>query len=63
MFVLLAGATVGPRRLRVAHPRKQVTEAPSIELDGELPAEHELEVFGHYHLGHTAGGARRLARR
>jgi hypothetical protein len=38
-----------------------VKEAPSIELDGELPAERE--VFGHYHLGYPAGDARRLARR
>jgi hypothetical protein len=63
VFVPLAGATVGPRYLRVAHPRKQVKEAPSIEFDGELPAEREL--FGYYHLGHQPGpgGARRLGRR
>jgi len=36
--------------------------APSIDTDGELTAEHEPDVFAHYSLPYTAG-VRRLARR
>lgn len=65
VFVPLSGAVVGPKYLRVAHPRKLVKEAPSIDTDGELLAEREAEIFGHYgmHYDTGAGGNRRLGRR
>lgn len=65
VFVPLAGATVGPGYLKVAHPKNQVKTAPAIDTDGELPAGDEAAVFTHYQLNYAtgAGGARRLARR
>lgn len=65
VFVPLAGATVTPKAVRVRYDRKLVTEAPSIDLDGELTAADEPAVFAHYQLPYAAGaaGARRLARR
>lgn len=65
VFVPLTGATVGPSYLRVAHTKNEVRSAPSIETDGELPAEDEGVVFAHYKLDYEtgAGGERRLARR
>ena len=64
-FVPLAGATVGPGYLKVGHSQKQVKQAPSIDTDGELPAEYEPAVFAHYELSYIPGasGERRLARR
>ncbi|MCU1604757.1 MAG: uncharacterized protein JWP46_1222 [Modestobacter sp.] len=61
-FVPLTGATVAPDHLRVTVGKDVVKDAPSIDTDGELTAEHEPEVFAHYGLGYTAG-VRRLARR
>ncbi|MFB7664804.1 PRC-barrel domain-containing protein [Kitasatospora sp. NPDC056138] len=65
VFVPLAGATVGPGYLKVAHPKGQVKGAPAIDTDGELPAGDEEAVFAHYKLSYVqgAGGERRLARR
>lgn len=65
VFVPLDGATVGPSHVRVRYPKKQVKDAPSIEMDGELAAEDEPAVFEHYDLTYRpgAGGERRLARR
>jgi hypothetical protein len=65
VFVPLLGATVGPGYLRVAHPKGQVKDAPSIDTDGELPVADEEAVFSHYGLSYTQGaaGERRLARR
>ena len=65
VFVPLAGASVGPNYLRVVPSRDQVRSAPSIDLDGELPARDEAAVFDHYQLSYTpgTGGERRLARR
>ncbi|WP_344382073.1 PRC-barrel domain-containing protein [Streptomyces thermolineatus] len=65
VFAPLDGAVVGPGRLKVAHSRKTVKSAPSIDVDGELPAEEEPAVFQHYSMTHRpgAGGERRLARR
>ncbi len=65
VFVPLEGATVGPGYLRVRYPKKQVTKAPAIDTDGELPADHEPAIFEHYGLTYQpgAGGERRLARR
>ena len=64
-FVPLAGATVGPDYLKVAYPKSQVKDAPSIDTDGELTAGEEETVFAHYDLSYTrgSGGERRLARR
>ncbi|GAA2742001.1 PRC-barrel domain-containing protein [Kitasatospora cinereorecta] len=65
VFVPLDGAVVGPGYVRVAFDRGFVKGAPSIDIDGVLPAEREPEVFAHYQLEYTpgAGGERRLARR
>jgi hypothetical protein len=62
-FVPLTGATVAPDHLRVTVAKDLVKDAPSIDTDGELTAEHEPEVFAHYSLPYTADGGRRLARR
>ncbi len=64
-FVPLDRATVGPGYLKVCYDKKQVRNAPSIGMDGELPAEDEEAVFQHYGLPYQpgAGGERRLARR
>lgn len=65
VFVPLTGATVSPDAVRVRYPKKLVTDAPSIETDGELDATSEPELFAHYELTYSAGsaGERRLARR
>lgn len=64
-FVPLDGATVGPDYVKVGYGKGQVKDAPSIETDGELPAEQEGSVFAHYDMAYQpgAGGERRLARR
>ena len=65
VFVPLDGATVTPAAVRVRYDKKLVSEAPSIDLDGELAATDEPGVFAHYNLPYQAGtsGERRLARR
>ncbi|TDD25229.1 PRC-barrel domain containing protein [Actinomadura sp. KC06] len=64
VFAPLAGATVGPGHIRVAHQKKQVKNAPSIDTDGELLAEDEQSLFDHYDLPYEAAASeRRLARR
>ncbi|MDX3310438.1 PRC-barrel domain-containing protein [Streptomyces sp. NPDC054884] len=65
VFVPLTGATVGPGHLKVAYGKSTVKSAPSIDVDGELLAPDEPEVFAHYELDYVpgAGGERRLARR
>lgn len=64
-FVPLDQATVGPSYVRVRYPKKQVRDAPSMDMDGELPVEEEPAVFEHYGLDYQpgSGGERRLARR
>jgi hypothetical protein len=64
-FVPLEGASVGPGWLRVRFDKKLVKDAPAIDLDGELLATQEPELFSHYGLSYApgAGGERRLARR
>lgn len=62
-FVPLQGATVSPDAVRVAFDRKPVTDAPSIDTDGELAAEAEPQVFSHYGMATGNGQVRRLARR
>lgn len=64
VFAPLDGATVGPGHVRVAHPKKQIKNAPAIDTDGELLAEDEQAVFAHYDLPYEAAPSeRRLARR
>jgi hypothetical protein len=65
VFVPLAGATVGPGSLKVTYTKRQVKDAPSIDVDGELPAYDEEAIFRHYDLSYQPGGGgeRRLARR
>jgi PRC-barrel domain protein len=64
-FVPLAGATVLPGALRVRYDKKTVSDAPAIDVDGELGAADEPAVFAHYNLPYPLGatGARQLARR
>jgi hypothetical protein len=64
-FVPLPGATVTPHAVRVQHPKKLVSDAPTIDVDGELTAAEEPGLFAHYGLPYQAGtaGERRLARR
>jgi hypothetical protein len=59
----LDGATVTPGAVRVRYDKKLVSEAPSIDLDGELAATDEPGVFAHYNLPYPSSGERRLARR
>ncbi|GGQ68078.1 PRC-barrel domain-containing protein [Couchioplanes azureus] len=65
VFVPLAGATVSPSAVRVRHGKKLVSDAPSIDLDGELTAADEPRVYAHYGLTYQPGtsGERRLGRR
>jgi hypothetical protein len=65
VFVPLDGATVGPGYLKITQPKARVKSAPSIDVDGELPATDEPALFRHYdiHYRPGAGGERRLARR
>lgn len=64
-FVPLAGATVLPDAVRVRYEKKLVGAAPTIDLDGELTAADEPDLFTHYNLPYATGasGERRLARR
>jgi hypothetical protein len=64
-FVPLAGATVAPGHVRVQADKKTIKSAPAIDLDGELLADLEPQVFQHYGLDYQPGatGERRLARR
>jgi PRC-barrel domain len=64
-FVPLDHAIAGPGYVRVGYDRKQVKKAPSIGIDGELPAGDEEAIFRHYDLAYQAGagGERRLGRR
>ncbi|MER8001186.1 MULTISPECIES: PRC-barrel domain-containing protein [unclassified Streptomyces] len=65
VFVPLADATVGPDYLKIPWDKKLAKEAPSIDTDGELPAEDEPQIFAHYGLPYSTGasGERRLGRR
>jgi hypothetical protein len=65
VFVPLAGATVAPKHLRVAYPKRLVKDAPSIPTDGELEASTEPVLYDHYGLAYQTGsnGERRLGRR
>jgi hypothetical protein len=61
-FVPLTDATVSPSAIKVTVSKDVAKNAPSIDTDGELPAESEPEVFEYYSLPYTPG-VRRLARR
>ncbi|QKS14339.1 PRC-barrel domain-containing protein [Curtobacterium sp. Csp1] len=65
LFVPLVGATVAPKHLRVAFPKKLVKDAPTIPTDGELEASTEPVLYEHYGLQYQtgSGGERRLGRR
>ena len=65
VFVPITGATVSPDAVRVRYDKKLVQDAPSIDMDGELDAASEPEVFAHYSLPYVTGasGERRLGRR
>lgn len=65
VLVPLAGAVVSPKHVKVTANKKQIKNAPSIDVDGELSAADEPAVFEHYGLAYQPGtsGERRLARR
>jgi hypothetical protein len=65
IFVPLSGATVAPSHVRVTYPKKQVKNAPEMDMDGELAASEEPGLFQYYGLTYQPGasGERRLARR
>ncbi|GAA1582744.1 PRC-barrel domain-containing protein [Actinoplanes couchii] len=63
IFVPLVGATVSPKAVRVRYAKKLTGSAPGIDMDGELAAADEPEVFAHYGLPYEIGPSRRLARR
>lgn len=65
VLVPLGGARVSPKHLRVNVGKALVKGAPSLEVDGELTAAQEPELFTHYGLPYQAGssGERRLGRR
>ena len=65
VFVPIDHAIVGPAYVKVPYDKKQVKDAPSIDIDGVLPAGDEEAIFQHYGLAYQqgAGGERRLARR
>ena len=58
----LTTATVGPGYVKVSYDKHQVEDAPSIGIDGELPAGDEEAIFRHYGLPYEPGadGERRL---
>src|SRR3954466_14755012 len=64
-LVPVAGASVGPDYVRVAHSKAQIKDAPNHDTDTELSATDETAVYGHYGLAYAPAGqgARRLARR
>jgi hypothetical protein len=64
-FVPVAGATVTPDAVRVRYDKDLVSDAPTIDTNGELTAAAEPDVFAHYNLPYAIGtsGVRRLARR
>ena len=61
-FVPLTNATVAPDHIRVTVSKDLAKNAPSIDTDGELPAESEPDVFSYSGFAYTPG-VRRLARR
>ena len=65
LFVPLTGATVAPKHLRTAFPKKLVKDSPTISTDGELEASTEPVLYEHYGLPYQtgSGGERRLGRR
>lgn len=65
VFVPIDQATVGPGYVKVGYDKKHVKDAPSIGIDGELPAGDEEAIFKHYGLTYETGGGgeRRLGRR
>ncbi|MEU7281766.1 PRC-barrel domain-containing protein [Streptomyces sp. NPDC045431] len=65
VFVPLDEAIAGPDYLKVPYAKGEVRKAPSIDMDGVLPADGEEAIFQHYGLPYRAGanGERRLARR
>lgn len=64
-LVPLAGATVSPDYVRVAHDKKQVKDAPDYGTDVELTVEDETATYGYFGVPYTpmAAGSRRLAKR
>jgi hypothetical protein len=63
-LVPLAGASAGQSYIRVATPKEQFKDAPSIDTDVELTPEDEASSYGHFGLDYrpVGAGARRLAK-
>ena len=64
-LIPLAGASVSPDYVRVAHTKSAVKDAPSFGTDTELSVEDETTVYGAWGLQYApvGAGARRLAKR
>ena len=66
-FVPLRGLTIGPDNLQVAVFKRDVQDAPNIDMHGdELSQEGESALYHHYQLNYTppdTESGRRLARR
>jgi uncharacterized protein (TIGR02271 family) len=54
-FVPLKGASPAGEDVRVAYPKEQVKDAPSIDTDGELSEQDEAALYGHYGLDYSHG--------
>jgi uncharacterized protein (TIGR02271 family) len=52
-FVPLEGAARSGEDVRVAYPKEQVKDAPSIDADGELSRQEEAELYRHYGLDYA----------
>lgn len=64
-LIPLAGATVSPDYVRVAHTKKTVKDAPSFGTDTELTVDDETTVYAGWGVPYAPVGAgtRRLAKR
>ena len=56
-FVPLAGASWDGEDVRAQVTKEQVSDAPSIDPDGQLSAEEETRLFEHYGVPYTQEGS------
>jgi uncharacterized protein (TIGR02271 family) len=57
-FVPLRGATAAGEDVRVPVTKDQVTDAPSVDPDGELSDAEERRLYEHYDVAYGVGGDR-----
>lgn len=56
-FVPLAGATPAGEDIRLPVTKEQVSDAPSVDPDGELSEPEEQRLFEHYGVPYTTAGS------